>query len=162
MIERKGSGKTTIVERKWTLLALYCIAAAPSCPMLFAFCTKGPTLFGRSERRRARNFRTTAVRSAAVRQSYSMRSDDAVRPPLLYCEEIRCSSAFFCPAAEWSNAIRPAPGITCYTYTYAEDPTMFRVAFCSTRPTLLDHCCSTAKRISCCSDNAQQRRTIAP
>lgn len=107
MIERKGSGKTTIVERKWTLLALYCIAAAPSCPMLFAFCTKGPTLFGRSERRRARNFRTTADRSAAVRQSYSMRSDDAVRPPLLYCEEIRCSSAFFCPAAEWSDAIRP-------------------------------------------------------
>ena len=45
---------------------------------------------------------------------------------------------------------------------YAEDPTMFRVAFCSTRLTSLDHCCSTAKRISCRSDNAQQRRTIAP
>ena len=89
--------------------SFYCTAAA-QCPMLLAFWTKGPAMYGRSllscaaERSRARNFRS-ADRSSAVRQFYCMRSDDAVRPPLLYCEEIRCSSAIFCSAAEWSDAI---------------------------------------------------------
>ena len=161
MIERKGSGKTTIVERKWTLLALYCIAAAPSCPMLFAFCTKGPTLFAA----RRGDARAIFALLQIVWQQFGS-------PTLC---GVMTLSGRLCSTVRRSDAVRPSPaplrsgptpfgppGITRYTYMNAEDPTMFRVAFCSTRPTLLDHCCSTAKRISCCSDNAQQRRTIAP
>ena len=114
--------------------------------------------FGRKVRhcgevRRAQFSLYTADRSAAVRQFYCMRSDPTLSGRL--CSTVRRSDAVQPPSA------RLRSGPTPFGRTCAEDPTLFGRFLLYwadvVRPLLL-YC----KRISCCSDKAQHRSTIAP